>query len=79
MMKMYGMNDDSMFRISAALVLNVKHPLVKYVFENPEGENTDLICRQLYDLAMLGNRPLTPEEMTAFMTRSNEILLKLAR
>ena len=35
--------------------------------------------QRLYDLAMLANRPLNPEEMTAFIARSNEIMTLLAK
>ncbi|MBP3664004.1 MAG: molecular chaperone HtpG, partial [Tyzzerella sp.] len=81
MMKMYGMMgmDPSMFGSDATLVLNVNHPLVQYVLNNKEGEHTALFCKQLYDLALLGNKPLNPEEMTAFINRSNEIMMLLAR
>lgn len=81
MMKMYGMpgmNPD-MFGSDVTLVLNVNHPLVQYVLNNKEGEHTELFCKQLYDLALLGNKPLNPEEMTAFINRSNEIMMLLAK
>ena len=81
MMKMYGMMgmDPSMFGNDATLVLNANHPLVQYVLNNKEGEHTVLFCKQLYDLALLGNKPLNPEEMTAFINRSNEIMMLLAK
>ncbi len=81
MMKMYGMMgmDPSMFGSDTTLVLNSNHPLVQYVLEHAEGEHTGLFCQQLYDLALLGNKPLNPEEMTAFIQRSNEIMLLLAK
>jgi molecular chaperone HtpG len=81
MMKMYGMMgmDPSMFGSDATLVLNVNHPLVQYVLNNKEGEHTALFCKQLYDLALLGNKPLNPEEMTAFINRSNEIMMLLTK
>lgn len=81
MMKMYGMSgmDPSMFGTDVTLILNAGHPLVQYVTEHAEGENTDLICHQLYDLAMLAHKPLSPEEMTAFVKRSNEIMLLLTK
>ena len=56
------------------LILNVNNKLVKYILDNPEAENTNTICAQLYDLAVLANRPLTAEELTGFVKRSNEIL-----
>ena len=81
MMKMYGMAgmDPSMFGTDVTLVLNANHPLVQYVLNNKEGEHTVLFCKQLYDLALLGNKPLNPEEMTAFINRSNEIMMLLAK
>lgn len=81
MMKMYNMYgmDPSMFGTDVTLVLNANHPLVQYVLENKEGEHTSMFCRQLFDLAMLSNKPLNPEEMTAFIQRSNEIMMLLAK
>ncbi len=82
MMKMYSMGgamDASMFGSAGTLVLNANHPLVQYVAEHKEGENVNTFCKQLYDLAMLAHKPLSPEEMTAFVQRSNKIMMKLAR
>lgn len=82
MMKMYSMGgamDPSMFGSAGTLVLNANHPLVQYVAEHKDGENAGLFCKQLYDLAMLAHKPLGPEEMTAFVQRSNEIMMKLAK
>ena len=83
MMKMYAMPgmDAGMFggKDGETLILNANHPLVQYVLENKEGENTKTICEQLYDLALLQHAPLEPEAMTKFIARSNEIMLLLAK
>ncbi len=81
MMKMYNMYgmDPSMFGGEQTLVLNANHPLVQYVAEHQDGEKTPVICEQLYDLAMMSHKPLSPEEMTKFVQRSNEILLMLTK
>ena len=81
MMKMYGMMgmDPSMFGNDVTLVLNANHSLVQYVLNNGEGENTALFCKQLYDLALLSNKPLNPEQITEFIKRSNEIMMLLAK
>ena len=81
MMKMYGGNMDmGMFGGEGeTLVLNAAHPLVAYITAHEEGDNTKLICEQLYDLAKLQNAPLSPEAMTKFITRSNEIMMLLAK
>ena len=81
MMKMYGMSgmDPSMFGSQATLVLNANHPLVQFLVEHKRSKNVPVICKQLYDLAMLAHKPLNPEEMTAFISRSNEIMMLLTK
>ena len=81
MMKMYNMYgmDPSMFGTDVTLVLNANHPLVQYVLKNKDGEHVPMFCKQLFDLAMLSNKRLNPEEMTAFINRSNEIMMLLAK
>ena len=81
MMKMYNMYgmDPGMFGGQETLVLNVSHPLVKYLAENQESEHAAVICQQLYDLAMLSHKQLSPDEMTKFVQRSNEILMLLTK
>ena len=82
MMKMYGMGAMGMgmdMGNEGTLILNANHPLVQYVAEHKEGESTSAICKQLYDLAMLAHKPLNSEEMTAFVQRSNEIMLMLTK
>ena len=81
MMKMYGGGMDmSMFGAEGeTLVLNANHPLVTYITEHEDDANTKMICEQLYDLAKLQNAPLSPEAMTKFIARSNDIMLLLAK
>lgn len=81
MMKMYGM-DSAMFGGGGGgetLILNVNHPLVQYVQEHPDTENTSLMCEQLYDLALISHKQLAPEEMTKFIARSNKIMMLLTK
>ena len=84
MMKMYaasgmGLGMDSWAKEGQTLILNAKHPLVKYVMEHEEDKNVKLICRQLYDLAQIQNAPLSGEDMAGFIARSNEIMLMLTK
>ena len=81
MLKMYGMGgmDASMFGSQATLVLNANHPLVQFLVANKDSKNVSIICKQLYDLAMLAHKPLSPEEMTAFVKRSNDIMMLLTK
>ncbi|MBT9777254.1 molecular chaperone HtpG [Clostridium sp. MCC353] len=78
MMKMYNMYgmDPSMFGgAGETLILNANNKLVQYVLSHEEGENTSKICEQLYDLALLSHGSLSPERMTKFISRSNEIMM----
>ncbi|MBR4671388.1 MAG: molecular chaperone HtpG [Butyrivibrio sp.] len=82
MMKMYAMNGMAMGDFGnegQTLVLNANHPLVQYVMDNKDAENTTMICEQLYDLARIQNAPLEGDAMSAFVARSNEIMMALAK
>ena len=81
MMKMYnmaGMGAD-MFDGGETLVLNANNALVKYVFEHKDDESVNIFCEQLYDLAMLSHKQLSPDAMSKFIARSNEIMMLLAK
>ena len=84
MMKMYAMNgmggmDMNMFAADQTLTLNANNELVKYIFEHKDSENVPMFCEQLYDLAVLSNHPLSVDEMTKFVERSNKIMMLLAK
>ena len=82
MMKMYSMPGMDMGGFGGegeTLILNANHPLVQYVTEHQEGDNVEMICEQLYDLAKIQHAPLAPEAMTKFIARSNEIMMMLAK
>ncbi len=81
MMKMYNMYgmDPGMLGSNETLVLNANNKLVEYIFNNMEAEHVTMMCEQLYDLAMLSHKPLEPEAMTKFISRSNDIMMVLAK
>ena len=82
MMRMYAMQGMDLGAFGSegeTLVLNANHPLVQYVTEHEDGENSKLICEQLYDLAKLQHAPLEPEAMTKFINRSNDIMMMLTK
>ncbi|MGN0166171.1 MAG: molecular chaperone HtpG, partial [Lachnospiraceae bacterium] len=79
MMKMYGMAGDSdMFAAPATLVLNSNNELVRQIIAHPKAKNTALYCEQVYDLARIAHSPLSSEDMTKFVARSNQIMMLLA-
>ena len=63
------------------LVLNQNNSLVKKLGriknDASKTELTELICRQLYDLALMSQKSLEPAEMSAFIARSNTIMEKM--
>ncbi|MFP3155106.1 molecular chaperone HtpG [Lachnospiraceae bacterium ZAX-1] len=83
MMKMYSMNgmgmDTSMFGGNHTLVLNANNELVTYILSHTDSKHVATFCEQLYDLALLSNQPLSPEAMGKFITRSNKIMMLLAK
>ena len=82
MMKMYsmpGMSMPGMGEEGETLILNANHPLVQFITEHQDGENAELICEQLYDLAKIQHAPLDGEAMAKFISRSNEIMMMLAK
>ena len=82
-MGMMGMDNTEFeqMRMPGTLVLNNNNELVQYVLSHLEEdeENADMVLEQLYDLAKLGNEPLTPEEMSKFIARSNRIMVLLTK
>ena len=81
MMKVYGMTDmnPAMFESGITLTLNANNDLVKYVLNHKDDENTEMICKQLYDLALISHKQLSADEMTNFIKRSNDIMLLLTK
>lgn len=86
MMEAYANNEEfkAMFanmKPDETLVLNKNNKLVKALLsmagKEEKKEDAPLLCHQLYDLALMSHRPLTSEEMTAFIDRSNLLLEKL--
>ena len=81
MMKMYASSGLDMGAMGGdeTLILNANHPLVQFVMEHDTDENAKMFCEQLYDLAKLQNAPLSPEDMTKFISRSNDIMMMLTK
>ena len=82
MMKMYsmpGMDMGAFGKEGETLILNANHPLVEYVMNHTDSEHAEVICEQLYDLALLQHAPLEPEAMAKFVQRSNDIMMLLTK
>ena len=76
---MPGMDMSAFGGEGETLILNASHPLVQYITEHQDGENAEMICEQLYDLAKLQHAPLSADAMTKFVARSNDIMMLLTK
>lgn len=83
--RIYGMNGadiPNMFPEEQTLVLNSGNSLIKSIVKMADNEakkdDVNLICKHVYDLAMMSHKQLEPEDMTKFIERSNLILSRLA-
>jgi len=84
MSRMYGGADMiNMFPNEHTLVLNRNNSLIqslqKINKDSSRQEDVKTICLHVYDLAMMGHRPLEPDDMTRFIERSNRILARIAQ
>ena len=68
----YGMNDMDPTK-HASLILNVTNPVVSGILAQSE-EKQKLIVNQIYYLAMLSYKKLSPEELSDFVAKSTEML-----
>jgi molecular chaperone HtpG len=79
---MYGMANMAM-PSDETLVLNTGNNVVKLLLDikddSEKKEETQLLCKQIYDLAMMSHKPLNNEAMTEFIARSNKIMEMLAK
>ncbi len=73
----YGMNDTDPTK-NATLILNVTNPVVSGIL-NIDEEKQKLIVNQIYYLAMLSYKKLSPEELSDFVEKSSQILFDYSK
>ena len=82
MSKMYGMENSFDSTKDETLVLNSNNKVVQLLLDlkndSNKGEETKMLCKQIYDLAIMSHKPLSMEAMTDFVARSNKIMELLA-
>ena len=59
------------------LVLNDRHPLVKWICEAEDGGDCRDVCAQVADLAEMARQPLVADRMVEFLKRSNSLLTRI--
>ncbi len=69
-----GMEMFANIPVTETIVLNANHDLVKNL---DKVADKDLVGKYIYDLALISHRQLNPEEMSAFLERSTQVLSKM--
>ncbi|MBP3410529.1 MAG: molecular chaperone HtpG [Clostridia bacterium] len=59
------------------LVLNSRHPLVKWLEKSEDNDMSRDICAQVADLAEMARQPLVADRMVDFLKRSNQLLTRI--
>ncbi len=67
---MFGANND---KAKETLILNTANPIISKISEYDD-EKKELLCKHIYDLAVLSQRKLTAEELEGFVERSVEVM-----
>ena len=70
-------NDSMKLPEKRTLVLNSRHPLIKWLEGSEDGELSREVCAQVADLAEMARQPLVAERMVDFLKRSNALLTKI--
>ena len=83
MSKMFGgLEMPGLFTKEQTLVLNKNNQLIQMIYDKSEDENEkellNILCNQIYDLALLSHQTLEAEAMTQFIERTNKIMAILA-
>lgn len=77
MNRLYG-EEFSDLEPEMTLVLNSENPLVQKIPTLPQ-EQAQMISRQIYDLALLGHKSLSAQELSDFVERSVKLMEQLAQ
>ncbi len=76
MSSMYG--ESFAFPEKYTLVLNRTSKTVQQLAAMEEGDISELLCQQLFDIARLSSRPLEAQDLKDFLARSNKLVAMLA-
>ena len=74
---MYGMGEMDPMN-GAVLVLNLTNPVISGLLNQP-AEKQEVVVNQIYYLAMLAYKPLKPEELSDFVTKTTELLFNYCK
>lgn len=73
MSAMYGNMFGNIPKTNTTIILNLENDVVKNI-EKFDGEKLNLICKNIFDLAMISHKHLSADEISSFVDRSMQIL-----
>ncbi len=73
----YGMDETDSMK-NATLVLNLTNPVLSGILNQP-ADKQKVVVNQIYYLAMLSYKKLSPEELSDFVAQSSELLFKYCK
>ena len=81
MMKMYSGGESAGMPIDETLVLNMANPLIEKISESIKDDSrkeiNELLAKQVYGLALISHRQLTPQELKDFISDSAKLFEKI--
>lgn len=83
MMEIYGLIDPEDYaqkekQIRRSLVINLENPMIQFIAQaDKEDKMMSVAVQQLFDLALMSQQALAPENVVKFISRSEDILQKM--
>lgn len=81
MMEIYGLIkatnfSDRKIQAKSTLLININNNIVRFILDSNNEETLNIIINQLFDLALLNQQALEPEDIEAFVNRSEALLIR---
>lgn len=84
MMEIYGLINANNFsakelQSKSTLLINLNNEIVRFILNSNNEELQNIVINQLFDLALLNQQSLEPEDVENFVNRSEELLVRAIR
>ncbi|TWH83673.1 molecular chaperone HtpG [Sedimentibacter saalensis] len=84
MMEIYGLINANNFsakelQSKSTLLINLNNEIVRFILNSNNEELQSIVINQLFDLALLNQQSLEPEDVENFVNRSEELLVRAIR
>lgn len=84
MMEIYGLINANNFsakelQSKSTLLINLNNEIVRFILNSNNEELQSIVINQIFDLALLNQQSLEPEDVENFVNRSEELLVRAIR